>query len=76
LAFYVVLASFFRVEVVVPYLSLLLDPIRDTIAMDRPFVLIPVLFSAGVVLLGWPQLALALLGGFLFDRFKITITPR
>jgi hypothetical protein len=32
------------------------------------------LFS--VVALGWPQVAFALIGGFLSRRFKITVTPR
>jgi hypothetical protein len=76
LALYVVLASSFHREVVSPYLSPLVDPIRDTIGFHRPFILIPVLCSVGVLMLGWPQLAFALLGGFLFRRFKITITRR
>jgi hypothetical protein len=76
LALYVVLASSFHREVVWPYLRPLVDPIRDTVGIDRPFILIPVLCSVGVLMLGWPQLAFALLGGFLFRSLKSTITRR
>ena len=76
LAVYVVLARSFHREVVGPYLRPLVDPIYDTIGFHRPFILIPVLCSVGVLMLGWPQLAFALLGGFLFRRFEITIARR
>ena len=46
-----------------------------TIGRYRPFILIPFSVSA-VVMLGWPQMAFALLGGFLSRRFKITIARR
>ena len=68
--------SSFHREVVWPYLRPLVDPIYDTIGFHRPFILIPILCSVGVLMLGWPQLAFALLGGFLFRRFEITIARR
>ena len=61
-----------------------LDFIAVTIGPDRLFVLIPVVISAGVVMLGLPQLVFALVGGLLSQlvsailsrRFGISITPR
>jgi hypothetical protein len=87
LAFFIVSASD-DFEVVASYLKPCLEPIRVIIGPDRPFVLLPVLISAGVVLLGLPQLVFALVGGLLSQlvfalvggllsrRFRITITPR
>jgi hypothetical protein len=52
-------------EFVKPYLELFLSPIATIIGQDHPCVLIPIQCFVAVVLLGWPQLAVALVGGFL-----------
>jgi hypothetical protein len=56
------------------YLSPLIEPMEKFIGRDRPFVFIPTACLGCVAMLGWPQLAFALIGGFLSRRFKITIT--
>jgi len=76
LALYVALVSFSPQTVVIPYLKPLLEPIEITIGRGRPIVLIATLCFVGVVVLSLPQLAFALVGGFLSRRFKITFTPR
>lgn len=76
LVLYVVLASCFRAEVVNPYLVLFFDPIVRIIGQDRPIIYIPIAYSTCVVTLGLPQVAFALMGGFLSHRFRITITGR
>jgi hypothetical protein len=76
LALYVVLACFFHAEVVMLYLRPVCDPMEKAIGWGRPFVLIPVVCSAGVVMLGLPQVVFALVGGLLSRRFRITFTPR
>ena len=53
-----------------------IQPIEKIIGQDRPFVFIPIILFAYVVMLGWPQVVFALIGGFLSRRFKITITRR
>ncbi len=75
LALYVVLAAF-SPQKVNDYLELLLDPIRTTIGLDRTVALIATIYPVAVAMLGWPQLAFALTGGFLCRQFRITITPR
>jgi hypothetical protein len=59
------LAICFPREVVMPYLEPFLSRIATITGQGRPFVLIPIECFVAVVLLGWPQLAFALLGGFL-----------
>jgi hypothetical protein len=76
LALFIVLATGFPREVVLPYLAPFVAPLKWIIGPDRPFVEIPIGCFAFVVLLGWPQVAFALVGGLLSRRFKITITPR
>jgi hypothetical protein len=53
-----------------------MQPIEDSIGQNRRFVLIPVALFAYVVMLGWPQLVFALIGGSLSRKFRITITRR
>jgi hypothetical protein len=74
-ALYIALAVFSR-QAVIPYLELSLQPIRETISQDWTVVLIATIYSAAVVMLGLPQLAFALVGGFLARRFRFTITRR
>jgi hypothetical protein len=65
LAFYVVLVGCFVYEVIVPYLGLVYAPIQKTLRRDWPFISIPIAVFTCVVELGLPQLAFALIGGFL-----------
>jgi hypothetical protein len=58
------------------YLAMAIQPIEKRIGQDRPFVLTLIVLFAHVVMLGGPQLVLALIGGFLSWRFKIAITRR
>jgi hypothetical protein len=76
LAFFIALASCFPREVVLTYLNPVLAPIERTIGDDQPFVMFPILCVVVAVLLGWPQVAFALAGGFLSRKFKVTISPR
>jgi hypothetical protein len=73
LALYVVLAISFRREVVMFYVQPVLDPIIRRMGTGPPLVSIPVRVSVCVVLLVLPQMALALIGGFVSRRFTITI---
>ncbi len=76
LVLFIALATSFPREVVLPYLTPVLVPIQRTIGDDRPFVMFPIVSVVAVALLGWPQVAFALAGGFLSRRFKVTISPR
>jgi hypothetical protein len=58
------------------YVSIVIDPVVAIIPHDRPFVFVPIACSVVVVMLGLPQLAFALIGGFLSRRYKVTITRR
>jgi hypothetical protein len=75
LALFIALACCLTREVVIPFLGQLLAPIKMLIGRDRPVVLIPVGGFLALVILGVPQVAFALIGGFFSRRFKITITP-
>jgi hypothetical protein len=76
LALYVAGAILFYDEFVMSYLVLFLRPIVTVIGQRPPVVLIPIYFSCAIIMFGLPQLAFALLGGFLSRKFKITITRR
>ena len=76
LVLYIGLASCFRDETVIPYLDLFLIPIERFIGRDRPIIFIPLAISVCVVILGLPQGAFALIGGFLSRKYRITITKR
>ncbi len=58
------------------YLSLLYVFLEKAVGLDRPYVRIPLECSVVVGMLTAPQVAFALIGGFLSRRFKITITRR
>ena len=73
---FIVLATCFPREVVLPYVTPVMVPIESTIGYDRPFVMFPIVGVVAVALLGWPQVAFALAGGSLSRRFKVTITRR
>jgi hypothetical protein len=77
LALYVVSTISFRDRVVEPYLNLFqfLDPILEGIG-GTPVVSVPIRIFIFSVILVLPQLAFALIGGFLSRRYRITITRR
>ena len=75
LALYVALLSY-CLRAVIPYLSLLIRVLEQTIGRDRPFVFMPVLFCASVVMLGFPQVVFALIGGILFRSFRVAVSRR
>jgi hypothetical protein len=76
LAAFVALAICFPREVVIPYLHPLIRVLEQNIGRDRPLVFMPVLLVGSIVMLGLPQLAVALLGAFLFRRYKVTFAHR
>ena len=43
---------------------------------DHPYVFIPIVAIGVVVMLCWPQVMFALIGGYLSRRFKVTVTRR
>ena len=59
---------------VIPYLSLLIRVLEQTIGRDRPFVFMPVLVCGSVVMLGLPQVVFALIGGVLFRSFRVAVS--
>jgi hypothetical protein len=78
LIIYVALASFYPAPhgPIDSYLALLIKPLVRFVGRDHPFVSIPVFYTSFVVVLGWPQVALAFIGGSLSRRFKSIVTPR
>ena len=79
LALYVALTSSFTNPDIAknPCLGLLdsylaLNPTVEIIGPSHPFVFIPIQCFVTVVMLVWPQLAFALIGGLLSRKFKIT----
>ena len=61
---------------VMPYTGPWIDMVEISIGRDRPFVFFPIAFTGLVLMLCLPQLAFALLGGFLSRRFRVTVTSR
>jgi hypothetical protein len=61
---------------IVYYLAPVLRLIQKSIRQDQPLVFVPIVLFAYVVMLGWPQVVFALIGGLLSRRFKVTITRR
>jgi hypothetical protein len=76
LALYVGLLSWRPRGLVIPYLLSLIRVLEQAVGRDRPFVFIPILCFGSVVMLGWSQVAFALIGGFLCRKFRVTITRR
>jgi hypothetical protein len=58
------------------YLSVLYVPLEKAVGLDRPYVRIPLECSGVVGMFTVPQVAVALIGGVLSHRFKITVTRR
>jgi len=67
LSLYVVVAIFFTEELVVPYINLALDPLLEYTDIDFPHIE-PIIPLIELVMLGLPQLAFSLIGGFLSPR--------
>jgi hypothetical protein len=61
---------------IVYYLAPVLRLIQKSIRQDQPLVFVPIVLFAYVVMLGWPQVVFALIGGLLSRRFKVTISRR
>ncbi len=59
-----------------PYLAITVGPMITFVEQNYPSLLHPISLIGVAAMLGWPQVAFALLGGFLFRTFKITITRR
>ncbi len=79
LALFVALVSFVQdsERLISSYLALLVVlPMDKFVGSDRYFAYLPLACSVVVVMLTWPQVAFALIGGFLSRRFKVTITRR
>jgi hypothetical protein len=76
LSLYVLMAVNFADATIGPYLEQFLEPIVQIIGRDQSAIFILTVYSIAVVLLGWPQVAFALLGGFVSRRYKITVTRR
>jgi hypothetical protein len=79
LAFYVVAFAWFFPEshkLVGSYLAPWLGLMEEAIGRNRPFAFVPIACFGIVVMLGWPQVAFALIGGSLSRRFKAPSIPR
>src|SRR5262249_33110103 len=71
LALYLLVWTFYADEWVRFYLFRILNPLRTVVGyLDPPVVNKMFYFSVAAVVLGWPQMALALMGGFLFRKFR------
>ncbi len=75
LALYVAGAIIFTEELVIPYLHLALNPLARAIGIGRSLSTRDVLAIVSVagVMLTLPQVAFALIGGFIFHKFKIAV---
>jgi hypothetical protein len=72
LALFAALVVLFGEKVLESYTRIFIDPLSKIIGPDRPLIHIPVAYVA----LGLPQVAFALMGGFLSRKYRITITER
>jgi hypothetical protein len=76
LALYVVSTILFDVDLVVDQLTPVLETMAEAVDAFPPFVSIPVLYSAIMVMLVLPQVVFALIGGLLSRKYRINITRR
>jgi len=74
LAFYVFLATFSH-KVLWTSVGPLVHHLLRTFGRYGPFVCISAICSVTMFMLVLPQMALAVIGGLLCRRFRITITP-
>jgi hypothetical protein len=73
LVVYIALVSFCCHELVRPYPFRFQNPVFDTVG--RSAAHIPIFKFTAAVILGWPQMAFALIGGFLSRKFGIAERP-
>ena len=59
-----------------PYVAIVLDPIVGPMGLTHTLSSVLISWLVVLFMLGWPQLAFALLGGFLSRRCRVTITRR
>jgi len=71
---YVLLVIFYGNETLRPYASLFIDPLEEIIGRERPLIFVPIACTVGALVLTLPQVAFALVGGFLSRKNRIT-TP-
>lgn len=76
LTIYIVLAVCFHDSTVDPYVRPFIAPVVQIIGRERLVIYIPIAYSIAVAVLVLPQLAFALLGGFLWQRYRILIVRR
>jgi hypothetical protein len=74
LAIYIFLSIFVAEQTLMPYVSLILEPLMRITGRVPSDAYIAAIYPAAVVTLGVPQLVFALLGGYLSRRYKVTIT--
>ena len=72
LALFAAAAVLFGGKMLESYTRIFIDPLSKIIGPDRPLIHIPVAYAA----FGLPQVAFALMGGFLSRKYRITITKR
>jgi hypothetical protein len=78
LASYIALALLFSGprEPIRFYVSIVLDPVIATMGQPHGLFTLPIIWLVVLLMLGWPQVAIALMGGYFLRRYKITITRR
>ena len=59
-----------------PYVAIVLDPIVAPMRLTHTLSSVLIIWLVVLFMLGWPQVAFALIGGFLSRRFTVTITQR
>jgi hypothetical protein len=59
-----------------PYVAIVLDPMIVTMGRTRESIMLPIIWLVVLFMLGSPQLAFALVGGFLSGRYRVNITRR
>jgi hypothetical protein len=75
LASFLFLAIFFN-RVPRLYVRPVVNHLMGTLGQYGTFVCVSAICSAAAAMLVLPQVAFALIGGFLFRKYRITITPR
>jgi hypothetical protein len=75
-SFYFFLVLRFSEEVVLPYVQFFLKPVWEMFREKPTPAFLLIAYPMGIVLLVWPQLAFALLGGYVSRRYKVTIVRR
>ena len=73
---YVLLVIFCPNEIIRPYTRLFIDPLQEVIGTDLSLSFVLITYTVLVLVLTLPQVAVALVGGFLCRRSKITVVPR